>query len=97
MRMITMGKIRNVYRILVGKPERKRSVQRCRHRWEDKLYLKEIRYEVVHLIYLVQDRDQQRDHVTTALNLQVLKGKISGPAEQLLASQEELCSMELIS
>jgi hypothetical protein len=30
-----MGEGRNVYRVLVGKPEGKRSLERPRHRWED--------------------------------------------------------------
>jgi hypothetical protein len=30
-----MGEGRNVYRVLVGKPERKRPLERPRHRWED--------------------------------------------------------------
>jgi hypothetical protein len=35
---------RNVYKIVVGKPERKRSLGKCRHRWEDviKIDLREI-------------------------------------------------------
>jgi hypothetical protein len=35
---------RNAYRILVGKPEEKRPLGRCRRRWEDniKMYLSEI-------------------------------------------------------
>jgi hypothetical protein len=30
-----MGEGRNVYRVLVGKPEGKRPLERPRHRWED--------------------------------------------------------------
>jgi hypothetical protein len=30
-----MGEGRNVYRVLIGKPERKRPLERPRHRWED--------------------------------------------------------------
>jgi hypothetical protein len=30
-----MGKERNVYKVLVGKPDRKRPLGRPRHRWED--------------------------------------------------------------
>jgi hypothetical protein len=39
-----MGEKRNVYRILVGKPEGKRPLRRPRHRWEDnsKMDLREI-------------------------------------------------------
>jgi hypothetical protein len=32
-----MGEKRNGYRILVGKPERKRPLGRPRHRWEDNI------------------------------------------------------------
>jgi hypothetical protein len=39
-----MGEGRNVYRVLVGKPEGKRSLERPRRRWEDgiKMDLREI-------------------------------------------------------
>jgi hypothetical protein len=39
-----MGKGRGVYRVLVGRPEGKRPLERFRHRWEDniKMNLKEI-------------------------------------------------------
>ena len=32
-----MGDSRNVYRVLVGKPEGKRPLGRPRHRWEDNI------------------------------------------------------------
>ena len=32
-----MGERRDVYRVLVGKPERKRPLGRSRHRWEDNI------------------------------------------------------------
>ena len=32
-----MGERRGVYRVLVGKPEGKRSLGRPRHRWEDNI------------------------------------------------------------
>jgi hypothetical protein len=53
----------NTYRILVGKPERKRPVGRSRSRWVDniKMDLREIVWNDVHRIDLVQDRDQWRD------------------------------------
>ncbi|KAJ4428538.1 hypothetical protein ANN_24582 [Periplaneta americana] len=42
-----MGESRNAYRVLVGKPERKRSLGRPRRRWEDniKLDLREVGYD----------------------------------------------------
>jgi hypothetical protein len=44
-----MGEKRNVYRLLVGKPERKRPLGRQRRRWIDniKMDLSEIRLNVV--------------------------------------------------
>jgi hypothetical protein len=38
------GERRNVYRVLMGKPEGKRPIERSRHRWEDgiKMDLREI-------------------------------------------------------
>jgi len=38
-----MGEKRGVYRVLVGKPEGKRPLGRCRRRWEDiKMDLEEV-------------------------------------------------------
>jgi hypothetical protein len=50
----------NAYNILVGKPEEKRPLGRCRHRWEDniRMDLREIGWEVVDWIHLAQGRDQ---------------------------------------
>jgi hypothetical protein len=35
----THGGLRNVYKILIGKPEGKRPLGRPRHRWEDNIRL----------------------------------------------------------
>jgi hypothetical protein len=53
-----MGKKRNVYRLLVGKPEGKRSLGRPRHRWIDNINMNllEIGLSVVDWIGLAQDR-----------------------------------------
>jgi hypothetical protein len=53
-----MGEKRNVYRLLVGKPEGKRPLGRPRHRWMDniKVDLLEIGLSVVDWIGLAQDR-----------------------------------------
>ena len=44
-----MGERRVVYRVLVGKPERKKPLGRSRHRWEDniKLELQKVRWRAV--------------------------------------------------
>jgi hypothetical protein len=51
-----MGEGRNVYRVLVGKPEGKRPFERQRRRWEDgiKIDLGEIGWGGVGWIYLAQ-------------------------------------------
>jgi hypothetical protein len=53
-----MGEKRNVYRLLVGKPEGKRPLRRRRRRWMDNINmdLLEIGLNVVDWIGLAQDR-----------------------------------------
>jgi hypothetical protein len=69
-----MGEGRNVYRVLVGKPDGKRPLERTRRRWENgiKMDLREIGWGGVEWIYLTQDRDRWRDVVNTVMNLRVL-------------------------
>jgi hypothetical protein len=57
-----MGEMRNAYSILVGKPERTRTLGRFRRRWKDniRMDLREIVWEGVDWMYLAQDRDQWR-------------------------------------
>ena len=53
-----MGEVRDVYRVLVGRPERKRPFGRPRRRWEDniKIDLEGVKWEM-NCIALAQDRD----------------------------------------
>jgi hypothetical protein len=53
-----MGERRNAYRILVGKPEGRRSLQRPRHKWVDnvKMDLRDIGWNGMDWIDLAQDR-----------------------------------------
>jgi hypothetical protein len=69
-----MGEERNVYKVLVGKPEGKRPLGRPRHRWEDgiRMDLREIVWGSVEWIQLAQDRDQWQALVNTVMNLRVL-------------------------
>jgi hypothetical protein len=65
--------MRNAYPIFVGKPEGKRQLGRRRCRWEVniRMYVREIGWEGVDWIQLVQDRDQGRAVVNTVRNLRV--------------------------
>jgi hypothetical protein len=67
-----MGEKRNVYRLLVGKPEGKRPLGRPRRRWIDnKMDLLEIGLNVVDWIGLAQDRYRWRALVNSVMNLWV--------------------------
>jgi hypothetical protein len=69
-----MGVERNVYRVLVGKPEGKRPLGRPRCRWEDgfRMDLGEIGWGSVEWIQLAQDRDRWWGPANTVMNLRVL-------------------------
>jgi hypothetical protein len=60
-----MGEKRNPYRILVVKPERKRSLGRPRRRWVDNIIM-DLREMGVDL---AQDRDRWRALVITVMKL----------------------------
>jgi hypothetical protein len=68
-----MGEKRNACRILVGKPEGKRPLERQRRMWVDniKIHLREIGWDGMKWIDLVQDRDQWRALLNTIMNLRV--------------------------
>jgi hypothetical protein len=68
-----MGEKRNAYRLLVGKPEGKRSLGRPRGRWVDniKMDLLEIGWGNVDWIGLAQDRDKWRALVYAVMNIWV--------------------------
>jgi hypothetical protein len=68
-----MGEGRGVYRILVGKPEGKRTLGRPRCRWEDniKVGLQEVGCMCMDWIELAQDRDRWRVLVNAVMNLRV--------------------------
>jgi hypothetical protein len=68
-----MGEKRNACRILVGMPERKRSLGRPNRKWVDniKMDLREIGWDGMHWIDLAQNRDQWRALVNTVINLRV--------------------------
>jgi hypothetical protein len=68
-----MGEKRNVYRLLVGKPDGKRPLGRPRHRWIDniKMDLLETGLSVGDWIGKAQDRYRWRAPVNAVMNLRV--------------------------
>jgi hypothetical protein len=69
-----MGEERKVCKVLVGRSKGKRPLERPRCRWEDgiRMDLREIGWQGVAWIYLVQDRHWWWAVVNTVMNLQVL-------------------------
>jgi hypothetical protein len=69
-----LGEERKVYKVLVGKPEGKRPLERPRRRWEDgiNMDLREIGWEGVEWIHQAQDRDRWLAVVNAVMNLRVL-------------------------
>jgi hypothetical protein len=68
-----MGERRKAYRLLVRKPERKRSLGRPRSRWVDNISMNlvEVGWCVVDWLDLAQDRDRWTALVNSVLNLRV--------------------------
>jgi len=66
-----MGVRRGVYRVLVGKPERKRPLGRHKRRWEDniKMNLQEVGCGGMDWIELAQDRNRWWALVNAAMNI----------------------------
>jgi hypothetical protein len=68
-----MGEVKGIYRVLVGRPEGKRTLGRRRRRWEDNINmdLREIGIDGANWIRLNQDKVQWRAFVNTVMNLWV--------------------------
>jgi hypothetical protein len=92
-----MGTKLNACRILVGKPEGKRQLERPRPKWVDnnKMDLRKTGWGGMHWIDLAQHRDQFQALVNMVLILKVL-GSFR-VAAQLAASQEGLSAIMLVS
>ena len=69
--MVCRGKRGGVYRVLVGKPERKRPLGRPRRRWDIKMDLQEVGCGSVDWIKLAEDRDRWRALVNAVTDLRV--------------------------
>ena len=72
--MARMGEGRVGHRVLVGKPEGKRPLERPRCRWEDniKMDLQEVGGVCRDWMELAQDREKWRALVSMVMNFQVL-------------------------
>ena len=68
-----MGEGMGVYRVLVGKPEGRRTLGGRRRRWVDNIWmdLQEVRCGYMDWIGLAQDRDRWRTLVSAVMNLRV--------------------------
>ena len=73
-----MGEGRGMHRVLVEKPEGKRTLGRPRRRWEDniKMDLQEVGGDCGDWMELAQDRDRWRALVGTVRNLRVPKMRV---------------------
>jgi hypothetical protein len=72
-----MGKIRNEYKVLVGKPGGKRPLGKFRLRWEGniKMHLMEVGWEDVGWIRLTEGRVQWRAVVNASKSSGSIKGR----------------------
>jgi hypothetical protein len=68
-----MGEGRGAYRVLLGRPERRRPLGRPRRRWEDniKMDLQEVEWGGMDWIDMAQDMDRWRALVSAVMNLRV--------------------------
>jgi hypothetical protein len=68
-----MGEGRGVHRVLVGKPQRRRPLEKRRRRWEDniKTDLQEVGGGCGDCMERVQDRDRLRALVSTVMKFRV--------------------------
>jgi len=68
-----MGEERGVYRVLVGKPEGRRPLERPKRRWVDniRMDLQEVGFGYMDWIGLAQDRDRWRTLVSKVMNVPV--------------------------
>ena len=68
-----MGEERGVYRVLVGKPEAKRQLERPRRGWVDniRMDLQEVGCGYVGWIGLAQERERWRTLVSAVMNIWV--------------------------
>jgi hypothetical protein len=69
----TCGERRGALRVLLGKPEGRRPLEKPRHKWEDniKMDLQAVGGGIIEWIDLAQDRDRWWALVNAVMNLRV--------------------------
>jgi hypothetical protein len=74
-----IGEGKNLYRVLMGKPEAERPIERPRRRQEDgiKMNLREIGWGGVEWIHLAQKRNRWRAFVNAVTNLRFWRHGVS--------------------
>jgi hypothetical protein len=85
---------RNACRILVDRPEGKKSLGKPGRRWVDKVDIKDICWEGVNWIDLAQDKDKWRDPTNKVMNLRVAISVLAG---ELSAFEQGRCCVELVN
>ena len=70
----SLGDRRGLYKVLVGRADRKTPLGRPKCRWEDnvKMDLREVGWAIMGCISLVQDRDRWRALVNVVMNHRLL-------------------------
>jgi hypothetical protein len=71
--VVRLGEERDLYKVLVGKPEGKRPLGRPRRKWEDniRMDLQAVGCGGIDWIGLTQDRGKWREIVNAVMNLRV--------------------------
>jgi hypothetical protein len=94
-----MGEKRNVYRLLVGKPEGKRPLGRPRRRCIDniKMNLSEIGLSVVDWFGLAQDRYRWRALVNAVMNLRVPQNAGKLPSDCTICGLSSGTQLHIVS
>ena len=96
--MARMWESRVAYWVLVGKPEGRRTLERSKRRWENNIQmdLEEVVWGGMDWNHVAQNRDEWRAVVNAVLSIRIPSNAGNFSIAALLASQEVICSMQLM-